>query len=116
MKRSTRTLSAALAKPHHAGAAYMRRIRVVDLATSRRAFGGRPWDLSIVSGGRIYSETDPPGRICIEIESPGRVLGGNSVTGHRPDQSEYAISKRGTHYMGGIGYFVTPAFLSVEED
>ena len=33
--------------PHHAGAAYMRRLRVVDLATSWRAFGGRPWDLSI---------------------------------------------------------------------
>ena len=27
----------------------------------------------------------------------------------RPDQSEYAISKRRPHYNGGIGYFVTPA-------
>src|SRR6218665_1299083 len=34
MKRSTRSQSAALAKPHHAGSAYMRRFRVVDLATS----------------------------------------------------------------------------------
>ena len=49
MKRSMRTLSAALAKPHHAEAAYMRWPRVVDLRTSWSTFGGRPWDLSIRS-------------------------------------------------------------------
>jgi len=31
----------------------------------------------------------------------------------RPDQSEYAVSKRGPHYMGGIGYFVTPVLSEV---
>ena len=56
MKWSTRSLSAALAKPHHA---YMRRLRVVDLATSWRAFGGRPWDLSI---RRAYSDREQASR------------------------------------------------------
>ena len=38
-----------------------------------------------VSGGRIYSETDPPGgRICFEIESPGETFRGvDSVARHR---------------------------------
>src|SRR6218665_2908587 len=65
-----------------------------------------PWRLSIVLRGSIFK-----GDNFVRFMGDTFARGGSCHTFIYiyiwPNQSEYAISKRGPHYMG-LGYFVTP--------